>query len=99
MVYKQYLLLYIPRSSLLAELQQTHLFINLEWGNKMSTTEKSVQERLAAAGAKDVKFLFNADLQSRLPSAVQSQANFLLESYLDGYVKPHTPVGQLTHIS
>lgn len=64
----------------------------------MSTTDKSVQQRLAAAGARDVKFLFNADLQSRLPSSVQSQANFLLESYLAGFVKAHTPVGELTHI-
>lgn len=63
-----------------------------------STTVNSVQERLAAAGARDVKFLFNADLQSRLPSAVQTQATFLLDSYLNGYVKQHNPVGELTHI-
>jgi hypothetical protein len=38
-------------------------------------------------------------LQSRLPSAVQAQANFLLDSYLSKYTKPHTPVGDLTFIA
>jgi hypothetical protein len=64
----------------------------------MSTTVNSIQERLSTSGARDVKFLFNADLQSRLPSAVQAQANFLLDSYLKGYVEEHTPVGDLTFI-
>ena len=65
----------------------------------MSTTVNSVQERLSTGGARDVRFLFNADLQSRLPSAVQAQANFLLDSYLKGYVEEHTPVGDLTFIA
>ena len=65
----------------------------------MSTTVNSIQERLSTGGARDVKFLFNEDLQSRLPSAVKAQANSLLSSYLDGRTKPHTPVGELTIIA
>lgn len=65
----------------------------------MSTTVNDVKARLKAADVRDVKFLFNADLQSRLPSAVQTQATFLLNSYLDGYTKPNAPVGELTHIA
>lgn len=58
----------------------------------------SVMQRLSAAGAVDVKFLLNPDFQSRLPSSVKAQANFLLGSYLDGYTTPHTPVGKSTLI-
>lgn len=65
----------------------------------MITTVNGVQERLLASGARNVKFLFNADLQSRLPSTVRAQANFLLDSYLSKYTKPHTPVGDLTYIA
>jgi len=65
----------------------------------MSTTVNDVKSRLQAEGVRDVKFLFNADLQSRFPSMVQTQAAFLLNSYLDGYTKPNAPVGELTHIN
>ena len=65
----------------------------------MSTTVNSVQERLSAAGAVDVKFLLNPDYENRLPSTVKAQANSLLNSYLNGCTKPHTPVGDLTLIA
>ena len=64
-----------------------------------TTNSQNVMQRLKEAGAVDVKFLFNPDFESRLPSSVKAQANFLLGSYLDGYTTPHTPVGKSTHIA
>jgi len=60
---------------------------------------KDVQVMLEGRGVRDVKFLFNSDLQSRLPSTVQAQASFLLSAYLDGKVSPRDPVGDLSHIA
>lgn len=65
----------------------------------MNTTAlEQVQAALKARGVRDVKFLFNADLQSRLPSEVQERAAVLLQSYLDEKMKDTTPVCGLTHI-
>lgn len=66
----------------------------------MSTTERqSVHDRLASAGACDVKFFFNADLNSRLPSQVKAQASFLLDTYLQDFKTEYKPAGELTHIA
>jgi len=59
---------------------------------------QAVQAMLDARGVRDVKFLFNADLQSRLPSTVEAQAGSLLSAYLSGKVSPRNPVGELSHI-
>ena len=65
----------------------------------MSTaTLEQLQIALKARGVKDVRFSFNTDLQSRLPSEVHEYAAMLLQSYLDGEMKPATPVCALTHI-
>ena len=64
-----------------------------------TTNSQSVMQRLSAAGAVDVKFLLNPDYENRLPSTVKAQAKSLLNSYLNGCTKPHTPVGELTLIA
>ena len=64
-----------------------------------TTNSQSVMQRLSAAGAVDVKLLLNPDYENRLPSTVKAQANSLLNSYLNGCTKPHTPVGELTLIA
>lgn len=64
-----------------------------------TTNSQSVMQRLSAAGAVDVRFLLNPDYENRLPSTVKAQANSLLNSYLNGCTKPHTPVGELTLIA
>lgn len=63
-----------------------------------TSTLQHVKDKLKSHKVRDVKFLFNADLQSRQPSEVKLQAAALLDTYLQGsFTKPRLPVGKMTH--